>query len=105
MPDDGQVSGPYEGWEFQYDVTCVSAPCCAFTFDAGHTDEPDGGYSCPACEALDLQRRIDEALALPVRPWSEDDADSAEARSARAYNYALVQVHELLAKDRTGAQS
>lgn len=26
----------------------------------------------------------------PTRPWSEDDADSAESRSARAYNYALV---------------
>jgi hypothetical protein len=49
-------------------------------------------------EVADLRRRIDAVLALPTRCWSEDDADSPEARSARAYNHALAQVWELLAK-------
>lgn len=33
-------------------VTCVVCPCCAFTFDEGHTDadESEGvTYTCPEC--------------------------------------------------------
>lgn len=56
---------------------------------------------------------VREVVALlrsaPHRPWSEDDADSAESRSARAYNYALVvaanTVEGLLANADLGARS
>lgn len=33
---------------------------------------------------------------LPHREWDEDEADSVEARSARAYNYALVKSRAVL---------
>lgn len=39
---------------------------------------------------------LEAILALPQREWSEDDADSPEARSARAYNHALATVWALL---------
>lgn len=31
-------------------VKVWSCPDCGFSFDAFHTDDPDGGYSCPVCE-------------------------------------------------------
>ena len=34
--------------------------------------------------------------ALPDRPWAQDDADSPESRSARAYNHALLQARRAL---------
>lgn len=42
--------------------------------------------------------RISSALALcaELRPWDKHDADSPEARAARAYNRALEQVREIL---------
>jgi hypothetical protein len=50
----------------------------------------------PRSVILALAERIDAAMALAPRSWDEDDADSAEARSARAYNSALGQVRGLL---------
>lgn len=40
--------------------------------------------------------RIARIEALPEWEWDVADADSAEARSARAYNYALEQVRAIL---------
>jgi len=37
-------------------------PDCAFSFDAMHTDNVTGGYSCPLCRVADLERVL--AIAL-----------------------------------------
>lgn len=44
----------------------------------------------------DLESRVAQVLDLMNREWDENDADSAEARSARAYNSALALVREIL---------
>ena len=31
---------------------------CGFSFDAEHTDEPNGGYSCPCCELDDYKKKV-----------------------------------------------
>ena len=35
--------------EFENGVRCVTMPCCAFTFDADHTDQDGKTYTCPLC--------------------------------------------------------
>lgn len=38
-------------WSVALGVTCVVCPGCAFTFDAAHIDDEEGGhYTCPVCE-------------------------------------------------------
>ena len=72
-----------EDWIIEEGVRCVVAPCCAFTFDAGHTDIPGGGYSCPACaeirllaEAAALRTEREEAVRLlrELRPFIDQRA-------------------------------
>ena len=41
---------PASDWAVEDGVRCVVAPCCAFTFDARHTDGASEEYSCPLCE-------------------------------------------------------
>jgi hypothetical protein len=57
-------------------------------YDRGYT----GDIRQDAYAVLDvvLPEIVAFLRSAPHRPWSEDDADSAESRSARAYNYALV---------------
>lgn len=44
----------------------------------------------------DLNRKVEAVFDLMPREWDERDADSAEARSARAYNSALATVWNIL---------
>jgi hypothetical protein len=75
--------------EYEDGVRCVVMPCCAFTFDAGHTDDVSGGetYTCPLCNdqgpvadrdalATMLKRLLDVAL---VDGYGETVRDEAEA--------------------------
>jgi len=36
-----------------------TCPDCAFGFDAAHTEEPGGGYSCPACAEDRLRAELE----------------------------------------------
>jgi hypothetical protein len=74
--------------DHEYDAPCMR---CALEREHDYREQ-----------AARLRRRIDAVLALPTRCWSEDDADSPEARSARAYNHALAQVVALLARPEGG---
>lgn len=54
-----------DDWVVEEGVRCVVAPCCAFTFDAHHTDASTGLYSCPCCAEQHLRaenERLREAL-------------------------------------------
>lgn len=48
---------PWDEWTEEEGVKCVVCPCCAFTFDATHT-EPEGHYSCANCEAVSLDQQV-----------------------------------------------
>lgn len=61
-----------------------------------HFLAPPGALLRLIDEALDLRIRVAKVHALPEREWDESEADSAEARSARAYNHALAIVRSLL---------
>jgi len=39
-----------KGWEIERNRTNVVCPDCAFSFDAVHEDDPEGGYTCPVCK-------------------------------------------------------
>lgn len=62
------------GWQLHRGVTCVECPSCAFTFDAEHTDEPDGeSYSCPNC-LYDADHGQARASTPDSRPPAREDA-------------------------------
>lgn len=39
-------------------VALWTCPDCGFGFDAAHTNEPNGGYSCPVCELAALRAAV-----------------------------------------------
>jgi hypothetical protein len=91
-----------------------TCPDCAFGFDAAHTEEPGGGYSCPACAEdrlrAELERHrlvchVDAALlesalacAVEMRKWgvSFDDPRldyievQVDRESVRAFDETLA---------------
>lgn len=48
------------------------------------------------CRAAEAKLTAIRALCNEPRAWDDDDADSPEARAARAYNHALAKVAAVL---------
>ena len=59
-----------------------NCPECAFGFDAFHTDERGGGYSCPLCAEAWLEKEV-------ARLRSQLEATQAELDEDRAIRMAL----------------
>ena len=70
-----------------------TCPDCAFGFDAAHTEEPGGGYSCPACAEdrlraeLERLRPIVEAAVRAQEAWDVWDASdcAGDPKDAREW--------------------
>jgi hypothetical protein len=48
-----------EALRAQLEAKLYSCPECCFTFDASHTNEDGGGYSCPVCAELKLTALVE----------------------------------------------
>jgi hypothetical protein len=80
-----------------------SCPDCAFTFDAMHTD-PDGGYTCPACEELRLEGDLTVAIqeAQQLRAQRQAVLDLCDELIAERFSGGVgVVVHRI--RHRVGA--
>lgn len=82
--------------DFEDGVRCWACPVCAFTFDAFHTDTPDGGCSCPLCAESDLRVRVADLEAQLARMASDaNQMDLALAESVAARDDGAVELQAL----------
>jgi hypothetical protein len=83
-----------EDWLVEEGVRCVVAPCCAFTFDAGHTDTDvdSGTYSCPCCAEMRM-RAENERLREAMTSW-HDLAREAGSLYESTLRFQIAKTHE-----------
>ncbi len=59
-------------WKVAEGYQCVECPACGFLMWEGHTDEPDGGYTCPDCgPSIDVSKTTRAKLGMLRRKKGE----------------------------------
>jgi hypothetical protein len=73
----------------------VTCPDCAFTFDAGHTDE-DGGWSCANCAETALALRVQKLRdALTDVTHTVIAETEPHVHGKPSYNMTLDHLHDV----------
>lgn len=84
-------------------VALWECPDCCFAFDARHTNASGGGYSCPVCAEVELERRLAIARAALESIAKDPHASYEQFGRANQCSTGVVDGHHCAANRATKA--